>query len=228
MGSTSSGTDTVTQKSEPWSQAQPYLKNIFGEAQGLYNQGQQYYPGSTVVPFHPDTQQGLQGLRNQFNQAPIGLDTATGTMDRVSQGTTGNPLYNQMQQASSQQVTAGNPQLQAFANNNQSNPYLDDIYNKAASQVRDNTNAMFSKAGRYGSTANQNALSDSLGSMAANMYGQAYESDAGRRFAAAQELGNRQAGDYARQMGGLSNLMGYGQQGDQMAMQAAMLYPQRS
>lgn len=228
MGASSSGTDSVTQKSEPWAASQPYLKDIFGQAQGMYNQGQQYFPGSTVVPFSPNTQAGMAGLKDQFSQTPMGLDTATNTMDRVSQGTTGNPLYNQMMQASGQQVTAGNQQLNDFANNNQSNPYLDQIFNKAAGQVRDNTNAMFSKAGRYGSTANQNALSDSLGNMAANMYGQAYESDAGRRFAAAQELGNRQSGDYARQMGGLSSLMGYGQQGDQMAMQAAMLYPQLS
>ena len=225
MGASSSGTDSVTQKSEPWSQAQPYLKDIFGQAQGLYNSGQQYFPGSTVVPFSPNTQAGMAGLKQQFSQTPMGLDTAMNTMDRVSQGTAGNSLYNQMMQASGAPTTAGIGTLDQMQGGG-ANPYLDQIFNKAASQVRDNTNAMFSKAGRYGSTANQDALSDSLGNMAANMYGNAYESDQGRRMAAASQLAGIQQNDMARRMGGLNSLMGYGQQGDQMAMQAAMLYPQ--
>lgn len=238
MSSGSSGTDTVTQKSEPWSQAQPYLKDIFGQARNLYSQGQEYFPGSTVVPFHGDTEAGLQGLRNQFSQAPIGLDASTRAVTRaatgestnpyapqleqaagqtttagtglINQSAGANPFMNNIQQASNQQITAGNDALQQFASTNV-NPYLDQMFGKAAEGVRDNANAIFAKAGRYGSSAHQGTMSDSIGDLAANMYGQAYETDANRRFAAAQELGSRQAQDINNQMTGASQLAGLGE-----------------
>lgn len=44
------GSQTVTQKSDPWSAAQPYLKDIMGQAQELYlTGGPQMYPGQTFV-----------------------------------------------------------------------------------------------------------------------------------------------------------------------------------
>jgi hypothetical protein len=56
----SSGSQTTTTNSEPWSGQQPYLQNIFSEAQRLYNQGpQEYYPGQTVAPFSPQTMMGM-------------------------------------------------------------------------------------------------------------------------------------------------------------------------
>lgn len=276
---TSSGTETVTQNSEPWSQAQPYLSDIFRQAQGMYRQGAEYYPGSTVVPFSPDTQAGMSGLRSQFQQSPMGLNTMQNTLNRVSQGTntagvtqagaatnpyTGqiasqagqsnpfagqiagqanrdnayqgqiaqagaqanpytsqiaqaggapNPFMSNIQAASNRVNDAGLGTLNDFASNGQNNPYLDRIFDNAAERVRDNTSAMFSKAGRYGSVAHQDALSDSLGDMAANMYGQAYETDANRRFGAAQALGQRQAGDISRQMSGASQLAGLSEAG---------------
>ena len=274
---TSSGTETVTQNSEPWSQAQPYLSDIFRQSQNLYRQGAEYYPGSTVVPFSPDTQAGMSGLRQQFQQGPMGLDTMQNTFNRVSQGTntagvtqagaatnpytgqiaaqagqsnpfagqiaqaggSANPFMNQLAQGAgsnpytdqlanvsgqanpytNQLVSAGQVAndagagvLNDFASNGQNNPYLDRIFDNAAERVRDNTSAMFSKAGRYGSVAHQDALSDSLGDMAANMYGQAYETDANRRFSAAQALGQRQQGDISRNMAGLSQAAGLSNQ----------------
>ena len=241
MGSSSSGTESVTQRSEPWSASQPYLRDIFSGAQGLYNQGSEYFPNSTVVPFHGDTEQGLQGLRDQFQGAPTGYTGATGALDRIMGSTGGgvNPYADQMQGAAgqttqngtgmiagsaganpftgligataAQQNDAGANVLNDFANTNQSNPYIDNMFNRAATQVRDNTNAMFSKAGRYGSTANQDALSDSLGDMANQFYGGAYESDANRRFGAAEALGGRQAGDINRQLGAAGQMAGLGE-----------------
>lgn len=46
----SSAPDEVTQKTEPWSAAQPYLKEAMGGASSLYKQGgPQYYPGQGYV-----------------------------------------------------------------------------------------------------------------------------------------------------------------------------------
>lgn len=60
------GSQTSTQKSEPWSGQQPYLKDLFRSAQGLYNQGpQEFYPGSTVAPFAPQQQQAMDMMTNR-------------------------------------------------------------------------------------------------------------------------------------------------------------------
>ncbi len=56
------GNKTVTQatSNEPWTPQQWYLKQIFGEAQRLYEEpGPEYFPGTGVVPFSPQTEQAL-------------------------------------------------------------------------------------------------------------------------------------------------------------------------
>ena len=48
------GSTSTTQQSEPWSGVQPYLKNIYSEAQNLYNQsGPNLYPGGWTAPRNP-------------------------------------------------------------------------------------------------------------------------------------------------------------------------------
>lgn len=246
MGASSSGTETVTQRSEPWAASQPYLRDIFGQAQGLYNQGAEYYPGSTVVPFHGDTLQGMDALRQRFQGSPVGYDQAAGALtsaagagqlapDLINQSTGANPFISGIQTAANRQNDAGADVLQQFAGG-QNNPYLDATFNRAAEQVRDGTNAMFSKAGRYGSTANQDALSGSLGDLATQIYGGAYESDAARRFGAAEALGARQAGDINRGLAGqqmaaglaegqFGRQFGAGQAFNQQGLQASALLP---
>ncbi len=62
------GNRTVTQatSSAPWKPQQPYLQQIFGEAQRLYeDEGPEYFPGTSVVPFSPQTEQAL-GMTEQM------------------------------------------------------------------------------------------------------------------------------------------------------------------
>jgi len=60
--------ETIVQENQvsPYEPSEQYLNNILSEASNLYQSGagSQYYPGSTVVPFAQQTQQGLQGLQN--------------------------------------------------------------------------------------------------------------------------------------------------------------------
>jgi hypothetical protein len=58
----SGGSTTTT----PWAASQPYLKDIMGKAQGLFNSGsgQQYFPGSTVSPFSSQTNSALGAIQN--------------------------------------------------------------------------------------------------------------------------------------------------------------------
>ena len=226
MGASGGGTETVTQNSEPWSQAQPYLKDIFSQAQNQYRQGQEYYPGSTVVPFSPDTQQGINGLREQYQGSPTGFDAASGTLTNLA-GSTGanNPFMSEIKTAGDRQNTAGNGVLNEFANSNQSNPYLDQTFDKAADKVSNNVNAMFSGSGRYGSGAHQGVMGDTMGDLATSVYGGAYESDANRRFGAAEALGAREAGDINRQFTSANARAGLGQATNSQAMQAASMLP---
>jgi len=61
------GTDTTTSQSSPWSGQQPYLSDVFRQAQGMFNSGvgQQYYPGQTVAPFSPQSQQAFDMITNR-------------------------------------------------------------------------------------------------------------------------------------------------------------------
>lgn len=62
------------------------------------------------------------------------------------------------------------------------NPYLDAMYGRAAEKVTDSVNSNFSAAGRYGSGAQTDVLSQNLGDLATQVYGGAYENDQARRM----------------------------------------------
>ena len=54
------GTVVTQNVQEPWTEQQPHLKNIFGEAESLYKSpAPTYFPGSTVAPLSPQTQTAL-------------------------------------------------------------------------------------------------------------------------------------------------------------------------
>lgn len=52
--------ETVTQKTEPWSGQQSYLKDIYRQAQGNYNNRSTYFPGQTWLPLNDVQQQAMQ------------------------------------------------------------------------------------------------------------------------------------------------------------------------
>lgn len=66
------------------------------------------------------------------------------------------------------------------------NPYLDRMYERAAGKVRSGLSSQFEKAGRYGGTDMALAMGESLGNLATDVYGGAYESDMARRERAAR------------------------------------------
>jgi hypothetical protein len=70
MSSGGGGSTQTIQKADPWIGAQPYLHDIMGQAQNAYSrsQGNTYYPGSTVVPFSPETQAGLGAITARATQ----------------------------------------------------------------------------------------------------------------------------------------------------------------
>lgn len=70
---------TVTQQSSPWRPAQPYLKEAFGQAQDLYNQGAfsaAPYEGPRTITPSAATAGAQQGILNQAAGGAPGIDAA--------------------------------------------------------------------------------------------------------------------------------------------------------
>jgi len=158
--------------SEPWKQAQPFLKDLMGGAQDAYQSGQgfQHFPDSTVAQFGPQTNTALgnmetmAGQGNQLgasaqNQAQGILDSG-GMSDYQRQGmqgtfdvaTGGGPLG---KYAAGDYITGGSPQFNA-ALDRQAGKLTDDISRGTAME------------GRSGSEYHKNAIGDQVGAFRNN------------------------------------------------------------
>jgi len=124
-----------------------------------------------------------------------------GIAEILASGQATTPNVQAMLASGSRDVTAGGDTLQKTASGEMlgGNPLLDAMYERAAAKVRDNTNAAFSAGGRYGSGAHGSVLGETLGGLATDMYGGAYEAERNRMMAAASELGAREAADIDRE-----------------------------
>lgn len=183
---------TTTQTNDPWTPAQDALKGILGQAGNLYNQGSQYAPFSTVVPFSNQTEQALQGIEQKASQ--------------------GNPLYAQGQSAllgglDTLQRTAGGEYL----NNN---PHLSQMFNAMKGEVSDSVNSQFSQYGRTGSPAHAGVMTQQLGNLGAQIWGQDYARERQNQLSAAGQMPGYTSAIPGYQAAGyndLNALMGVGQ-----------------
>lgn len=101
--------------------------------------------------------------------------------------------------------------VQDFAAGGNTNPYLDQMAQKAAATTRDYAMAPFTLAGRTGSAANAQYVTDAIGNVMNQMYGQQYNADQNRTLAAAQMAPGLANQDFMQ----LQQLMGVGQMYDQ-------------
>lgn len=161
------GQQTTIQKSEPWEGQKGYLSDVYARGQALAATPQQYYPGSTVVPFSGQTENALSSIENRAR--------------------TGSPIQDAGQAEYLKTIQGG------YLNNN---PYLDAQYNRAVRPITENYLKAVapgimgdaSTGGRYGSglyrslqgTAQDN-LGRTLGEFGTDIYGKAYESERGRQ-----------------------------------------------
>lgn len=180
-----------TSKTEPWGAQQPYLKEGFSEAERLYQDGPaQYYPGSTFVEQSDPTKAGLEAQTNLASGGNPLIDSAASFTQNTLTGGQTNPY------ASMMEGTANGD----FLTNN---PFLDDVYGAASGKVTRDFNdtvlpgiaSQFGMSGNAGSTMHELALgkaseglTDSLGSMAANIYGGNYQQERDRQTGAQQGL----------------------------------------
>lgn len=188
FGSSSSASPTTTTQQTnmgPWQEQQPYLKQAFGEAQRLYNDyTPQYYQGNAVA--------GLNDAQKQ------GYGQITGM------GSTVNPILDAQNRTATDTISG------KYLDPN-TNPFLAATYGQAADQVTrsyqtatdPSTQAAFSGAGRYGSGArnqqvsqNQQDLGKSLGNLGTSIYGGNYQQERDRQLAATNNAGNYAQANY--------------------------------
>ncbi len=84
----SGGQQSSTQNTSPWEGQQPYLRDLFSQAQQNYNgPGPEYFSGNTVAPFSDITQ---AGLALQANRGASG-SASESALNQYIQGTLGMP-----------------------------------------------------------------------------------------------------------------------------------------
>lgn len=141
LGGSNQMNSTTTQSNIPWSVQQPYLQNVFGQAQNLYNQGgPQIYPYSSVSPLSQYQNQAIAQQAGLANN-PQTTQAATDYYNNVLNGNylTGGAGFNAALNAANAQITP-----------------------MVASQ--------FEGAGRYGSGAMGGQIATNLGNVFANLY----------------------------------------------------------
>jgi hypothetical protein len=182
------GKQSQTSTAEPWSAAQPYLKDVYSQAQGLYQGGgPQFWGGGANAALTPEMQQAMSGIWNRGMAGDPYLPAAQAGAGGVAGGAAvgANPAYNflmgnvyggnqnpAMDYAT--KLASGvqtNPALQylnaeASGANMGQNPWLEAQYNRAASpmvqQFREATvpalTSDYALTGRYGSRALSSAI----------------------------------------------------------------------
>ena len=169
---------TTTTSAEPSEFIAPYFQQAIDSAKGLYEGGTpNYFPNATYTDFAPETSTALN------------LATA--------RATAGNPLLNQSQTQASN-ILAGN-----FLNPS-TNPYSKALYDQMAGDVISDVNSQFTSAGRFGSGANQEILTQELGQLANQVYGDQYNRERdimANTMATAPGLGEMDYNDIAKLQG---------------------------
>jgi hypothetical protein len=200
------GSQTTVQKSEPWSGQQPYLKDIYSQAAGLYGNAAGYtpYPGQRVAGMTPMQNQGIDAAYGNIVGGNTSAQNAEAMLTKTLQGGYGqsNPY---LQAATGGKSMAGNTQSLmdktiggGFVG---SNPYLDDVFKTSAQAVTDQFNQQILpglktqgiQGGMYNSSRQGIAEGLAAGeaqkgllNLAAQIYAPAYENERSRQMQAAQ------------------------------------------
>lgn len=270
MASSPQTTKTET-KADPWAAAQPALKSLLSNAQGLYNSGTGFnpYPGSTVSPFSGQTNQALQqmqalaGQGNPLNTSAMGNAAGvigsgglnanqnaalSGTLG-IAQGQNGINTGGQFQDLYNGAAGPGaiGENLAGYARGdyvNGGSPQFNAMLDRQSGALADDVFRGYSNQGRYGSTANTNAVADAVGNFRNDAMANELQREQGLQLQAAGMLSGEQGQRFGQQLAATSgqtgvqgqniaNILGAGQgytgavnQGQQLAGQFTGLVPQ--
>jgi len=165
-----SETQTTIQQADPWSKQQPYLEEVFREAQRLYQQpGPHYFPGETVAPFSPETELALNA--------------------QAARAMSGSPHLAALGQEAL--ATLGGRYLST------GNPYFGAMTARIANEIRPRLDSQFASSGRYASGAHQEAAARALADATASLAYQSYSDERARMLQAAAFTPQLAQADYA-------------------------------
>lgn len=211
------GTTTTNSVTNPWTGQQPYLSNMFGQAQNAYNR-YSANPSSSVAGFTPMQNQAMGATQAMANQANPGAsvqatNAAANYTSNLENGAylnanPGNSQFNGIANGSLMN-NPGNQSFGQFASGAMlNNPYEQGMANAANTNIVNayqtatapQTTSEFEGAGRYGSGAMLNAqnmaqqgLATQLGNAQNNLYGGLYQSNLGNMLSGAQGLSQNYA-----------------------------------
>ena len=174
MSSGGGGNTTTVQNADPWGGQQPYLKDIYAQAGGIYGSGMGYtpYSGPRVAGLSDIQRQGMETGYQNILSGNTPAQAAGGMLNKTLQG----------------DYLGG------------ANPYLDQVFATSAQNVTDqfNRNILPSiktagvQSGMYDSSRQGIAeglaageAQKNLAQLSANIYAPAYESERGRQIQAA-------------------------------------------
>lgn len=228
------GQTTTTTKADPWVGQQPYLQSVFSGAQNAYNQ-YAGNPSSSVAGFTPMQQQAMGVTQNVANGTNFsnaaGVNNAAGnyTANLLNGNTSANPASSAFAQ---------------FANGSMmNNPYETGALNAANNAITrsyqtataPNTASAFEAAGRYGSGAygnavsqNQQDLATQLGNTDASLVNNMYQQNVGNMLAGAQGLSGQQTAALSMAPNTVNSINGaatnlYNMGGNQQALQQSQI-----
>jgi hypothetical protein len=212
MSSGGGGNTTTVTKSDPWSGQQPYLANVFQGAQNAFNQFSGN-PASSVAGFTPMQQSAMGQTQNIANATNLGLSPA---VNNAAGNYTTNLLGGSYLHAN-----PGNTAFSQFANGSMlNNPYeagaLDAANNAITRSYQTatapQTASAFEAAGRYGSGAygnavsqNQQDLATQLGNTDAGLVNSMYQTNLGNMLQGAQGLSSNYNTAAQQQLAGSMN-----------------------
>ena len=167
---------TTTQKTEPWSGAQWYLKNIYSRAYDLSKKPIPYYPGKQLADFTPAekeyfnlaTQYGLYGTPD-YQKGVTTLDLTTPFTLRTYEDV----------------ASMARPIASGETMDITKNAALKNMLDYALDRTLGNINAQASRFGAYGGSSYQDWVRDATSKLLANVY----ESEANRQLTAQGLLG---------------------------------------
>jgi len=182
-------TRTVTQSQRPPGYAMPFLEYGLSEAKRLYGQQPQYYPGSTVVGFSPESEMALSGIRER--------------------ALAGSPLIGQAQDLTQQAMSGGLMPTESMRMIRQTakgnflggSPGLSGAIERAMTPVQEQLQAQLATAGRCGSGYGGAAQAKALGDIAADISYSDYQRERQNQLAAQQALAGLETQGIERQLG---------------------------
>ena len=206
-------TQQVVQKNEPWSGVQPYLKDLYKSASGIYGKPQQFFPHQTYAlqsPLSNVGQQAALGYANNYLPSLVNAGTA-GVGSMLNAADVGNnPYVNQML---GQQVSG---MTNAFSQN--ADTITRNLTREWLPQIRSGAGL----AGQYGSTRQGVAEGVALGE-ATRALGD-YGSNA--QQALGNSIAQTQLGAYGQGLDSQARALAFLPQQAQLGMMPSQIYGQ--